>query len=61
MNTDTQAYNRAKTQRRRAAESLGLVHVRLWVEPHDVSLIGMMKDCTESMIDEAVASKHGDK
>lgn len=55
----TRAYNRAKTQRRRAAEGLGLTHVRLWVEPDDVSLVGMVKDRTEAMIDEALARKHG--
>jgi len=52
---------RLRSQRRRVAHELGLVPVRLWVEPHEVEIIQRISRRTESMIDEAVAMRYPEK
>ena len=52
---------RERSQRRRVAHELGLVPVRLWVEPHEVEIIQRISRRTESMIDEAVAMRYPEK
>jgi hypothetical protein len=52
---------RERSQRRRVAHELGLVPVRLWVEPHEVEIIQRISRRTEAMIDEAVAMRYPEK